>query len=178
MNVRDFEVTSVGPGPRGFVLGLVAFFGVFLAALLALVFADVLDVHLLFGAVPALVVALAVCALLNRSLGYPRVRLEDGVLYVSRFPRLRARAADFKLDHARVLDLAGDPELRPTLKLFGTRLPGYCEGWFSLQDGSRAFLLVTDNRRVLFLPRRDKGPVLLSLVRPDELLDALRRARG
>jgi hypothetical protein len=55
-------------------------------------------------------------------------------------------------------------------------MPGYRSGWFWLRDKRRAYLVLTDWKRVLALPKRDGGIVLLSLQRPEALLDALRRA--
>ena len=55
-------------------------------------------------------------------------------------------------------------------------LPGYQAGHFRLRAKlGKAFCLVTDTRRVLWLPMRDgKQQLLLSLERPQALLDALR----
>ena len=80
------------------------------------------------------------------------------------------------LEHARIVNLDERNELRPTLKTFGMSLPGYQAGYFRLRDKlGKAFCLVTDRRRVLWLPQRDgKEQVLLSLEQPQALLDALR----
>ena len=65
------------------------------------------------------------------------------------------------------------PTLRPLLNTFGTAMPGYSAGHFRLRDRSRGFLLLTDRRKVLALPERGGRTLLLSLERPQALLDAL-----
>ena len=49
-------------------------------------------------------------------------------------------------------------------------------GWFYLRNKHYAHVLLTDNKRVLMLPKRDGGLLLFSLVRPQALLDALRKS--
>jgi hypothetical protein len=175
MNAIDFEVMPAGGFARAFPL---AIGGLLVLGLVVTVAATYDQPLVLMGTVPAVFVAIAITALLAWAIRHPRVRLDDGVLQVGRLPRLRARAADFALDAARIVDLDAERPLHPTFRLLGTSLPGYRTGWFWLRDGSRAFLALTDRRRVLVLPRLAGGPVLLSLRQPDALLDALRRARG
>jgi len=170
---RDFTVLPAGAFARAFPL---VFGGVLLLAAMV-VFALGFERPLVaIGALPALLALGTVVALFAWAVHHPRVRLAEGVLRCGRLPRLRAPVASLDLDAARVVDLGAERALQPVLRLFGTSLPGYNEGWFWLRDKSRAFLVVTDRSRVLVLPRRDGGPVLLSLERPDALLDALRRA--
>lgn len=84
-------------------------------------------------------------------------------------------AADLDMDRARVVDLDERTELKPILKTFGMALPGFQAGWFLLRDRSRAFCLLTGRRRVLWLPMRTGKSLLLSMERPDALLEALRQ---
>lgn len=81
---------------------------------------------------------------------------------------------------ARIVDLEREPGLRPLFKTFGTSMPGYQAGHFRLRDRSRGFLLLTSRRKVLVLHERDGRRILLSLVRPQALIDALGKgaARG
>ncbi len=81
---------------------------------------------------------------------------------------------------ARIVDLEREPGLRPLFKTFGTSMPGYQAGHFRLRDRSRGFLLLTSRRKVLVLQERDGRRILLSLVRPQALIDALDKgaARG
>lgn len=84
-------------------------------------------------------------------------------------------AGDLDMDRARIVDLDERTELKPILRMFGMALPGFQAGWFLLRDRSRAFCLLTSRRRVLWLPMRTGKSFLLSIERPDALLDALRQ---
>lgn len=82
------------------------------------------------------------------------------------------------LHAARVVDLRGEPSLRPRRRTFGTGLPGYQSGWFRLRNGEKALLFLTRRERVLHIPTRDGYSLLLSADRPDQMLTELRsRAR-
>ena len=61
------------------------------------------------------------------------------------------------------------------MKVAGTRAPGYRAGRFRLRDGRWASVIITDPHRVLVLPLRDGGVVMLSLQRGEALLEAMRR---
>jgi hypothetical protein len=103
--------------------------------------------------------------------------LIDGQQLVVRaaFYTRRLPLADLDLDAARVVDLDEHPDLRPTLRTNGFSLPGYHAGHYRIGLSQRAFCLLTDRRRVLRLPERDGRLLLLSLERPQALLEALRR---
>lgn len=112
-----------------------------------------------------------------------KFRLSDAGLRIRTLPWPRTiPVAEFELDRAEIIDLSARPELMPTFKIAGSRMPGYRAGRFRLRDKRTASVLITDTRRVLVLPRRDGGVVMLSLQRPDALLQALRqqaeRGRG
>ena len=106
-----------------------------------------------------------------------RVQLHGQVLQVvaALFSK-RVPVDSIDIERARVVDLDERTELRPAIKTFGMSLPGYHAGHFRLrQKLGKAFCLVTDRRRVLWLPLRDgKQQLLLSLEHPQALLDALR----
>jgi hypothetical protein len=176
MDTIDHDVAPAGTFARVFPLAIGGMFGLaFIGTVLGV---GLRHPQVLIGAVPAFLLAFVVVAGMAWIIRNPRVRLADGVLVAGRLPTLRAPIADLDLDAARVVDLDAEPGLQPTFRLLGTSLPGYRTGWFYLRDRSRAFLVVTDAKRVLVLPRRDAGPVLLSACKPDALLAALRRARG
>lgn len=105
------------------------------------------------------------------------VELASGMLDVrAALFRQRTPVADIDLERARVVDLAERTELHPLLKTNGMSLPGFQAGRFRLRGQfGKAFCLVTDRRRVLWLPLRDgKAQLLLSLEDPQALLEALR----
>ena len=78
------------------------------------------------------------------------------------------------LAQARVVSLDEHTDLRPRLKTNGFSLPGFHAGYFRLRNLSKAFCLITDRTRVLSLPLRDGGQILLSPEKPRVLLDRLR----
>jgi Bacterial PH domain len=86
----------------------------------------------------------------------------------------RVRTADLDITAARIVNLADTSTLKPGLKTFGTSMPGFHAGHFRLRDRARAFVLLTDKTNVLSLPERNGRMLLLSLERPQALLDALR----
>lgn len=131
------------------------------------------------GLWPALMILPLVLAMLGLAMKRRAVELHDGMLDV-RAALFRQRIAVSQLDlgRARIVDLHERTELRPVLKTGGMSLPGFHAGRFRLREKfGRAFCLITDRRRVLWLPLRDgKDQLLLSLEHPQALLDALRVA--
>jgi hypothetical protein len=126
---------------------------------------------------PAFAVVLLALPLAAWRISRRSVRLDERGLDVHRLPWSRViPVAELELDRAEVIDLSQHRELRPTLKLIGSRMPGYRSGYFRLRNGARASLAITDPRRVLVLPRRNGNYVMLSLENPGALLEALRRA--
>jgi hypothetical protein len=107
-------------------------------------------------------------SMLTRTIKVEAGRLDFGVLPWRRIP-----VAALDLDAARIVDLDAQPGLQPVFKIAGSGLPGYKSGMFRLRNAKRAQLLLTDWKRVLVLPRRDGGIILLSPQRPDALLAAL-----
>ena len=80
-------------------------------------------------------------------------------------------------EQARVINLSKDTELRPKRRTNGVGLPNYAVGWFKLQNGEKALLLVTDKKKVLYLPTRDGYSILLSAAEPERLLDSLKNPK-
>ena len=120
----------------------------------------------------ALVLGLSLLAMKRRS-----VTLVGGVLDVhAGLFRERTPIADIDLERARIVDLAERMDLRPAVKTMGMSLPGFHAGRFRLRGKLvKAFCLITDRSRVLWLPLHNgKDQLLLSVERPQDLLDALR----
>lgn len=120
-------------------------------------------------------VMLVPLALLKRR----RVLLKDGQLVVQAtlYTRTLPPAA-LDLDRARIIDLGEHTEYKPLLKTNGYALPGFAAGHYRLRNRAKAFCLLTDRERVLLLPQRDGAFLLLSPEKPQDLLDALKAARG
>ena len=106
----------------------------------------------------------------------PPVELASDVLDVrSTMYRRRVPVAQLRLDQAEVVDLQRDRRYGIRVKTNGYSMPGFYSGHFRLQGGGKGFALVTDRARVLALPVSDGSTLLLSVDRPQALLDALRK---
>ena len=104
-----------------------------------------------------------------------RILLDNRELQVQATFYSRKLPADaIDVDKARVVSLDEYTEYKPGLKTNGFALPGFQAGHFRLRNLSKAFCLVTDRSRVLVLPLRDGGLLLLSPTRPADLLARLR----
>jgi hypothetical protein len=82
-------------------------------------------------------------------------------------------AAGINTARIPIADLDDHTTLRPGWKTFGTAMPGFHAGHFRLRNRSSAFVLLTDRTKVLALPQRSGRMLLMSLERPQTLLDAL-----
>lgn len=118
-------------------------------------------------------------ALIGAGLGWAmrrrRILLDNRQLHVHATlytKKLAVEAID--LDKARVVSLEEHTDLKPRLKTNGFGMPGLQAGHFRLRNLTRAFCLITDRTRVLALPLRDGGLVLVSPERPADLLARLR----
>lgn len=124
---------------------------------------------------PALMMLPLVGGILALAMHRRRLRL-DGDRIIYRFmPGKSTRLSELDLDRARIVDLAQEKSLQPVFRMFGTALPGYRSGWFWLRNRATAYVVLSDWRRVLVLPRRDGRLLMFSLQKPDAVLDALRR---
>lgn len=124
--------------------------------------------------------SLLVIAVLGMGLGAAffrrRVELADNVLDVrSTMYRRRVPVAQLRLDQAEVVDLQRDRRYGIRVKTNGYSVPGFYSGHFRLHGGGKGFALVTDRARVLALPVSDGSTLLLSVDRPQALLDVLRK---
>jgi hypothetical protein len=172
VSTQEFDI----PPPGKFVLMFLLILGVMMP--LIVVTTLILSAHnprIVFLAVPGVVIFPLIAAAIGWSVYRRKIRIVDKALQAGAFGWQRVPMAELDLDTAVILDLNQHPELQPTFKLAGTSLPGYRSGWFRLRDKRTAYLLLTDWRRVLVLPKRDGKAMLLSPLRPEALLDALRR---
>ena len=175
MSSQEFDI----PPPGKFVLAFLLIIGVMMPmiVLTSLVLAAH-DKRVVFLALPAAFIFPLVAGGIGWSIYRRKIRLVDKALLIGIFGWKKVPMSELDLDAAVVLDLEQHRELQPTFKLAGTSMPGYRSGWFRLRDKRTAYLLLTDWRRVLVLPKRDGKVILLSPQRPDALLDALRRANN
>jgi hypothetical protein len=82
--------------------------------------------------------------------------------------------SEISADEARATDLAASPELRPGFRSNGVGLPGYQAGWFTLNNGRRGLLFLTDRSRVAVVPTPGYD-LLLSVDDPSAFIAAVRR---
>ncbi len=176
---REFAVTPPGKGARVFLLATALGLPLLAAGLVLGTLPRLPAGADLAGLAVTATVLLLVAALLVIAAERRRVSLEKGLLviratfYTQRIPRGRLRLAQ-----ARVVDLREHTELAPALKTNAFALPGYYAGHFRAglvgeARSRRLFCLVTDRSRVLAIPEDDGRTLLLSLERPQALLDAL-----
>ncbi|MFO7302396.1 MAG: PH domain-containing protein [Acidobacteriota bacterium] len=84
-------------------------------------------------------------------------------------------AHELRRDGVASVDLATRPDLRPRRRTFGTGLPGYRAGWFRLQNGEKALLYLTDQRRAVYVPTTAGYSVLVSPRNPEAFVEAVRK---
>lgn len=178
MNAQRFEIVPPGKFARvvPLLIGLLPPIGILLTVALAP--HDQATPIPLAPIVAAMLVCPVVAAGLAWSMHRRSVQLADGRLAFGLLPWRRIALDAFDLEAARIVDLETQRELQPVFKIAGSGLPGYKSGLFRLRNRVRAQVLLTDWKRVLVLPKRDGGMVLLSPERPDALLAALQQATG
>jgi hypothetical protein len=108
--------------------------------------------------------------------GYFEVETADLRLRMSIYGR-RVPLDALRLEDARIVDLTVDEQLQTQLRTNGVGLPGYCEGWHRLRNGDRALVMVTDKRRVVYIPTTERYDLLLSPADGEAMLAELRRRR-
>ena len=136
MSPRDFPIVPPGMATMLFplVVGLSAI-GVLAGVLLA-GHASPQD---WLRAAPPFVLVFLVLPLLVWRIFRRSVRLDARGLDVHRLPWSRPiPVSEFDLERAEVVDLSQQAALQPTLKLIGSRMPGYRAGHFRLRNGARA----------------------------------------
>ena len=126
---------------------------------------------LLIGVIVMLAISLAGAHTSRFEIFSDSLRLR-GDLYGRTIPR-----AQLQLDLARRVDFRLEPSLLPKWKRMGTGLPGYQSGWFSLRNGEKALLYLTDRSKTVYIPTSAGYSLMLSLRDPDGFLAALRQPR-
>jgi hypothetical protein len=172
MEAKDYEITP--PGKRTFLIPAIAISACLLTLVAVLAIAKAPAGQWL-QAWPAFAAMLVTPIVLWR-IGHRSVRLGDDGLRIRTLPWPRTLPlASIDLEQAQMVDLEARRELWPSIKIAGSRMPGYRAGRFRLRDGRYASVIVTDPKRVLFMPLRDGKVILLSVERGEALLDAMRR---
>lgn len=107
--------------------------------------------------------------------GKTRVVVSQAGLSIRGEYSLHVDRGDLDLASARPVDLTepGPHELR--VRTHGTGMPGYSAGWFKTGENAKAYVVVTDRRRVAYLPTRNGYSLLLSVADPAEFIASVRR---
>lgn len=172
---RNFAVT---PPPTYATAFMVLLGGVLPLSIIAgMLWFRRMDSEGLIRFLPVLVIVASVLGLSLIAMKRRSVTLTGHVLDVrAALFRERTPIADIDLGRARLVDLAERMDLQPAVKTMGMSLPGFHAGRFRLRGKLvKAFCLVTNRHRVLWLPLHNgKDQLLLSVERPQDLLDALR----
>lgn len=137
---------------------------------------DEVGVAALVGLV-AVLLGLAVLGFLVHGLKRREVTFDGRQLVVKAAMYTRRRTLDdLDVAAARVADLREHTEYRPMIKWNGYSLVGFHAGNYWTRGRKRAFALLTSFERVLVLPERSGTLLLISVERPQRLLDDLREA--
>lgn len=125
--------------------------------------------------------ALAVTALITMpvlySPGPPGYTLTTDQLTIhDRFYPVTLRADAVDAGHARIVNLAQEPEWRPTARTNGFANSHYQSGWYRVANGKRVRLYrAGGNRLVLIPPKGDAAPVLYQAKDPAQFVLELQR---
>lgn len=167
---QSFEVPAPAPAAGIILIALAVLLPLGLAGLTVMNHQPVRDV------LPALIASPILLMLAALWLRRRSITLQDGVLEIrAAMYRKRIPIGEMDLAAARSVNLEEHTELRPWMKTNAMSLPGFSAGHYRMREKlGKAFCLLTDPRRVLLLPLRDGSRLLLSLERPQALLEALR----
>ncbi len=83
--------------------------------------------------------------------------------------------ADIRRGEVQVVDPDRAPELAMKWRTFGFGLPGHQSGWYRLQNGETALVLLSGDRRAVYIPTSKGYSLLVSTDDPDSFAAALRR---
>ena len=96
-----------------------------------------------------------------------RIRVSGEEVAVSAPPMYSFSAKRGEVEEVFVADLSSRSDLKPSVRTWGTGLPGYCLGWFKLSNGAKAFCAISSDRAVVFKLR--SGTYLI--VTPSDVAD-------
>jgi hypothetical protein len=116
----------------------------------------------------------------NYSPGVPSYTLTPETLTIhDRLYPVTLKASAIDIANIRVIDLAADPDWRPTIRTNGFANSHYESGWFRVGNGQKVRLYRAGGRRAVLLPPNTQGAaVLYQAEDPDQFADAVRAAWG
>jgi Bacterial PH domain len=114
--------------------------------------------------------------LIASGLTAPKLEITDTGLRLSgEFYGRFIPASELNLEQSRLVDLTREPNLMPTIRTFGTGLPGYSTGWFRLRNGTKALLYLTNRKQAVYVPTTAGYSVLVSPKDPAGFLAQLQK---
>lgn len=117
-------------------------------------------------------VTLGLSALLVYLMTRNEVAIREGKLHIKAgFFHQRVNLAE--IIEPRITNLGLERDILPLKRKNGLRLPGYQVGWFTLNNKTRAFVLLTTRNPVVYLPTKKGFSLLLSLKEPEIFLEQL-----
>jgi Bacterial PH domain len=119
-------------------------------------------------------------AAFNYSPGVPSYTLTHESLTIhDRLYPVTVPASGVDVANIRVVDLASDPDWRPTLRTNGFANSHYESGWFQAANGHKVRLYRAGGRRAVLIPAKGSGTALLYQAEdPDKFADTVRAAWG
>jgi hypothetical protein len=94
-----------------------------------------------------------------------------------RFYPVTLAAADIDVSAIRVVDLDQDPAWRPIMRTNGFANTHYQSGWFQVSNGTKVRLYRAGGSRLVLLPPKGAGTVvLMQASNPEALIAQLRAA--
>lgn len=127
-----------------------------------------------------LAVGIAAIALVALAIAYspgpPKLTLTpQGLTIHDRFYPVTIDAADVDAARIRIVDLAVDPDWRPTMRTNGFANFHYRSGWFRTANGRKVRLYQAGGTRLVLLPPKGNGaPVLLEVAAPEDFVGQVR----
>jgi hypothetical protein len=116
--------------------------------------------------------------LIASGLTAPKLEITDTGLRLSgEFYGRFIPASELNLEQSRLVDLTREPNLMPTIRTFGTGLPGYSTGWFRLRNGTKALLYLTNHKQAVYVPTTAGYSVLVSPKDPAGFLAQLQKLK-
>ena len=116
--------------------------------------------------------------LIASGLNMPKLEITDAGLQLS--GELYGRfipTSELNLEQSRLVNVNQERNLEPTLRTFGTGLPGYSTGWFRLRNGEKALLYLTDRSHAVYVPTTAGYAVLVSPKDPARFLAQLQKLK-
>jgi hypothetical protein len=127
--------------------------------------------------ISAAVISVVMIGVVLSGLRTPRIAMtSSGVTIENTWFDRTVPLADIRRGDVQVVDPARSPELAMKWRTFGFGLPGHQSGWYLLENGEKALVLLSGDRRAVYIPTSKGYSLLVSTDDPDSFAAALRRS--